>query len=358
MTELRKTKVMISQPMTGHTEEEIQRVRKEAIEYLESQGLEVIDHYNQLKAEGDKNYYYVTHQRIRYLADDLKYMSLVDAVYFCHGWETSKGCIAEHELAKIYGLTILYAPTYRAKNKEIENKGNEEGRTTTMTNDELRKTSRDLTERSLAGIAAIQTELNQLTSIIQVGLAELNGLIDMSAYTTNAVSDIEAKFVAIGTVMATVPRTLDTYERRIKHYANELESLRFMAMKVYGQDAKSSSAETPASNNSEPPKERAMISQPMNGKTDDEIKATRARATEKLHREGYEVVDSFFNEAWATQEAAADVVSIPVAFLSRSIERMSACHAVYFCKGWEGARGCKIEHDIAVAYGLRVIIED
>lgn len=29
-----------------------------------------------------------------------------------------------------------------------------------------------------------------------------------------------------------------------------------------------------------------------------------------------------------------------------------------FCKGWENARGCRIEHDAAVAYGLEVLYED
>lgn len=37
---------------------------------------------------------------------------------------------------------------------------------------------------------------------------------------------------------------------------------------------------------------------------------------------------------------------------------MSLCHAAYFCKGWENARGCRIEHDAAVAYGLEVLYED
>ena len=37
---------------------------------------------------------------------------------------------------------------------------------------------------------------------------------------------------------------------------------------------------------------------------------------------------------------------------------MSLCHAAYFCKGWEDARGCRIEHDAAVAYGLEVLYED
>lgn len=49
---------------------------------------------------------------------------------------------------------------------------------------------------------------------------------------------------------------------------------------------------------------------------------------------------------------------LPLCYLAKSLENMSLCHAAYFCKGWENARGCRIEHDAAVAYGLEVLYED
>lgn len=52
------------------------------------------------------------------------------------------------------------------------------------------------------------------------------------------------------------------------------------------------------------------------------------------------------------------VVQIPLCFLAKSLENMSLCHAAYFCKGWENARGCTIEHEAAVAYGLDIIYEE
>lgn len=51
------------------------------------------------------------------------------------------------------------------------------------------------------------------------------------------------------------------------------------------------------------------------------------------------------------------VVQIPLCFLAKSLESMSLCHAVYFCDGWEAARGCRIEHEAAVEYGLETIYE-
>lgn len=105
---------------------------------------------------------------------------------------------------------------------------------------------------------------------------------------------------------------------------------------------------------------KAMISQPMGGKTDAEIATTREKAISVLKEWGYEIVNTWFTDEWYNMEnmEKRGVVQIPLCFLAKSLENMSLCHAVYFCKGWENARGCKIEHDAAVSYGLDIIYED
>ena len=105
---------------------------------------------------------------------------------------------------------------------------------------------------------------------------------------------------------------------------------------------------------------KAMLSQPMGGKSDEEIIVTRERAIKVLEAQGYEVVNTLFTDEWYSHEnmEKRGVVQIPLCFLAKSLENMSLCHTVYFCKGWEQARGCRIEHDAAVAYGLTVIYEE
>lgn len=105
---------------------------------------------------------------------------------------------------------------------------------------------------------------------------------------------------------------------------------------------------------------KAMLSQPMAGKTDSEIIETRERAIKTLESMGYEVVNTLFTDEWYSKEnmTARGVVQIPLCFLAKSLENMSLCHAAYFCKGWEQARGCRIEHEAAKAYGLDIIYED
>lgn len=105
---------------------------------------------------------------------------------------------------------------------------------------------------------------------------------------------------------------------------------------------------------------RAMLSQPMGGKTDEEIIQTREQAMKVLQEKGYYVVNTLFTDEWYSNESMEKrgVVQIPMCFLAKSLENMSLCHVAYFCKGWENARGCRIEHETAKAYGMEIIYEE
>jgi len=104
---------------------------------------------------------------------------------------------------------------------------------------------------------------------------------------------------------------------------------------------------------------KAMISQPMAGLTEEQIVEARNKAIEALTAQGYDIVNTLFTDEWYSKEAMAarGVVQIPLCFLAKSLESMSLCDAAYFVKGWENARGCKIERAAADAYGVTVIEE-
>ena len=95
---------------------------------------------------------------------------------------------------------------------------------------------------------------------------------------------------------------------------------------------------------------KLFISQPMRGKTDAEILAEREKAIASAERhlgEKVEVIDSFFQNAPAEAK--------PLWFLGKSLELLSTADVAYFAKGWENARGCRIENTCAVEYGITVI---
>lgn len=95
---------------------------------------------------------------------------------------------------------------------------------------------------------------------------------------------------------------------------------------------------------------KLFISQPMRGKTDEEIKKEREVAIEAAKKalgEDVEVIDSFFEKA--------PVDASPLWFLGKSLQLLAKADIAYFAPGWEDARGCKIENTCAKEYGIQVI---
>jgi hypothetical protein len=93
---------------------------------------------------------------------------------------------------------------------------------------------------------------------------------------------------------------------------------------------------------------KLFISQPMAGLTDEEILKKREEIrlkAEEIIGEPVEVIQSYF-------EDFEPVGNIPVAYLGKSISLLAEADVAYFGEGWREARGCKIEHEVAVEYGI------
>ena len=96
---------------------------------------------------------------------------------------------------------------------------------------------------------------------------------------------------------------------------------------------------------------KLFISQPLRDKTDEEIKAERAKIVKVVvDRFGQvEVINSFFESV--PHDAK------PLWFLGKSLELLSTADIVFFAEGWEKYRGCRIEHECAVQYGIDIVGE-
>lgn len=97
------------------------------------------------------------------------------------------------------------------------------------------------------------------------------------------------------------------------------------------------------------------ISQPMNGKSDEEIQEVRDRAIAEVkdmfdEDESIDVIDSFIKDA--PDDANA------LWYLGNSILRMARADVVYFANGWRKFPSCVIENDIANVYGLCCVQTD
>ena len=96
---------------------------------------------------------------------------------------------------------------------------------------------------------------------------------------------------------------------------------------------------------------KIFISMPMNGKTDKEIRKDFEKKKKYLKAQWG------FNPELVIDSIIGDGITNLVKYLAKSIELMADADLVLFASGWEQARGCKIEHEVAVAYGKGVLYE-
>lgn len=95
---------------------------------------------------------------------------------------------------------------------------------------------------------------------------------------------------------------------------------------------------------------RILISQPMRGKTKEQIEKEREPIVKALGEKGYYVMDSVFT-------TAPEVSNIPLWCLGMSFTLIADCDAVFFMDGWEEARGCRMEYEACKAYGIPIILQ-
>ena len=97
---------------------------------------------------------------------------------------------------------------------------------------------------------------------------------------------------------------------------------------------------------------KVMISQPMKGREDSEIKEERNKIISKFKKMHIDVIDTLFNDN-VTGMDKPDVY-----LLSKSIRSIVEVDAVYFVDGWREARGCRIEHEVCKEYGIKCLYSD
>lgn len=98
---------------------------------------------------------------------------------------------------------------------------------------------------------------------------------------------------------------------------------------------------------------KVFISQPMNGRSKEEILAERKKIEQavRLKFDDYEILDSFFDDFHEADKAK----NAALCFLGRSIQLMSFADVVVFAEGWEHARGCSVEYMAAKAYEIDIL---
>ena len=94
---------------------------------------------------------------------------------------------------------------------------------------------------------------------------------------------------------------------------------------------------------------KVFISQPMKGRSDEDVLAERERIIDVVLAMNPEatIIDSFIETGDYS----------PVKMLGMSLEKLSEADAAVFAPGWQEGRGCCIEHEVCVQYGIHILIE-
>lgn len=99
---------------------------------------------------------------------------------------------------------------------------------------------------------------------------------------------------------------------------------------------------------------KVMISLPMNGRKKEEVEKRLKELTAEFKKMHIDVVHSF-----DTKEIKVDSNNPRVFYLGRTIMKyMHDVDAVYFDKGWNDAKGCRIERAICREYGIKILDTD
>ena len=106
-----------------------------------------------------------------------------------------------------------------------------------------------------------------------------------------------------------------------------------------------------------------FISQPMTGKSEEEILATRQEAIDKIHQlvskdgEQVNIIDSYIDDATRNefQGRMGDAINWDIYWLSQSLQRLALADTIWLCDGWEYSKGCNVELECAIQYGLDIV---
>lgn len=105
-------KVFISQPMSGLTYEKVAKVRDQAIEEIKNiyQFFEKNDQLEIVSTTFIRDGEVIPENasRLWWLGRAIQMLEGVDVIYFCKGWENSKGCKVEKLVATEHNIGTYY----------------------------------------------------------------------------------------------------------------------------------------------------------------------------------------------------------------------------------------------------------
>lgn len=97
---------------------------------------------------------------------------------------------------------------------------------------------------------------------------------------------------------------------------------------------------------------KLFVSQPMRGKSEEEILLERERLAKKAGKalgQSVEVIPTLLDGSGFSEK------NKDLQYLAASLRLLAEADVAVFARDWETARGCRIEHAACIDYGITVI---
>lgn len=98
-----------------------------------------------------------------------------------------------------------------------------------------------------------------------------------------------------------------------------------------------------------------VISQPMRGMSPEQVEAVRKEAEKDVISMGFKPYENVYDESFSEQAVPENCKHPGILAMAGALERLSQADALYLAPGWSSARGCRIEYEVALSFGMAII---
>lgn len=98
-----------------------------------------------------------------------------------------------------------------------------------------------------------------------------------------------------------------------------------------------------------------VISQPMRGMSPEQVEAARKEAEKDVISMGFKPYENVYDESFSEQAVPENCKHPGILAMAGAMERLSQADALYLAPGWSSARGCRIEYEVALSFGMAII---
>ena len=98
-----------------------------------------------------------------------------------------------------------------------------------------------------------------------------------------------------------------------------------------------------------------VISQPMRSMSPEQVEAVRKEAEKDVISMGFKPYENVYDESFSEQAVPENCKHPGILAMAGALERLSQADALYLAPGWSSARGCRIEYEVALSFGMAII---